>query len=537
MMRCWRVGVAVLLIAVFAVPLLQPFATPFASWPWLWQELERLAALTVNTGWLVLGTLALALPASIASAVLLNRTDLPGRHGFRLLVVFALFVPTPLIVSAWEAVFGFGGWMHGMLPVQGLLPAIVMSAAAGLPWAILIVGMGLSSVEAELEEDALLLTAPWRVLWAVTLPRCRESLIAAGVWITLLTATDVTVTDRMQVRTFAEEAWQQLKVGEGEDRIVLMSLPAILVGILLLLWLVPRLQRTLPPLSVQVTSRPLFRLGRGRWLSFAVVAVLLGAAVLPIAGLAWKLGLQGHPVRWSALQAAASWHDCQRLYGWTLLVNLGLAAITGVLIASLALLACWAAAGSFWLRAVLVAIVTLAWALPGPVVGLGLKQTILMLITWVPLPFLADVLYRGGSYVPTVWASTLRFFPYSILLLGPAVRLVPTELREAARMDGAGPARELCSVVWPVVQPVFWCTALVAAALALGEVSASFLARTPGAETFALLVLDRLHYGTESDVAALCLIFLGMVGFATVLVLFATRWKTFGFHWPTPPRR
>src|SRR5207244_10852172 len=37
-----------------------------------------------------------------------------------------------------------------------------------------IVGLGLHWVEPELEEEALLQLPPWRVVWHVTLPRCRS---------------------------------------------------------------------------------------------------------------------------------------------------------------------------------------------------------------------------------------------------------------------------------------------------------------------------------------------------------------------------
>ena len=45
----------------------------------------------------------------------------------------------------------------------------------------------------------------------------------------------------------------------------------------------------------------------------------------------------------------------------------------------------------------------------------------------------------------------------------------------------------------------------------LGEISASKLVETPGSETFAQVIFDRMHYGVTNDVAALCLVLLGAV--------------------------
>ena len=49
------------------------------------------------------------------------------------------------------------------------------------------------------------------------------------------------------------------------------------------------------------------------------------------------------------------------------------------------------------------------------------------------------------------------------------------------------------------------------AALALGELSASKLVSTPGAPSFAEELFAQMHYGFTSDLAARCLVLLGMV--------------------------
>jgi ABC-type Fe3+ transport system permease subunit len=49
------------------------------------------------------------------------------------------------------------------------------------------------------------------------------------------------------------------------------------------------------------------------------------------------------------------------------------------------------------------------------------------------------------------------------------------------------------------------------AVLSLGELGASKLVCTPGAQTFAHEVFNQMHYGVTNDLAALCLVLLGMV--------------------------
>src|SRR5947199_4565206 len=119
-------------------------------------------------------------------------------------------------------------------------------------------------VEGELEEDALLVAPPWRVLWRVTLPRCRASVAAAALWVVLQVSNDITVTDFMQVPTFPDEIYVQLNMGgdEGLRGAVLASLPAVLLTWLLLVWVLPRWRRGVPPPGSLLTPSPLFRLGK-----------------------------------------------------------------------------------------------------------------------------------------------------------------------------------------------------------------------------------------------------------------------------------
>src|SRR5438132_11989231 len=223
-----------------------------------WSESGRILSLAATTLKLVAGTLAVVLPLGTVGAVLLYRTDLPLRGLFRFLTLLTLFIPLPLFTSAWQAALGTGGllpvalWTNpgpddpdisptgmGIKPWgHGMATAIWGHAMAGLPWVILLVGQGLLWVERELEEDALTATGPWRVLWKVTLPRCRAAILAAGLWVALMIVTEITVTDMMQVRTFAEEVYTQLVAGDKPAlaRAVAVSLPVVLLVAGLVLW-------------------------------------------------------------------------------------------------------------------------------------------------------------------------------------------------------------------------------------------------------------------------------------------------------------
>ncbi len=132
-----------------------------------------------------------------------------------------LFVPLYLVTGAWDAGFGIQGW-HTLSTnphlahepwLAGWRAAVWVHGLAAVPWVVLIVGAGLRAVEAEIEEDAATCAAPQKVMWHVSLRRAAPAIVLAGVWVAIMTTTEISVTDFFQVRTFAEEVYTQAALG------------------------------------------------------------------------------------------------------------------------------------------------------------------------------------------------------------------------------------------------------------------------------------------------------------------------------------
>jgi iron(III) transport system permease protein len=548
----WRLAVVLLLLVTAVLPLSLPILDLLrypGAWA-AWAESGRLLQLGRTTVLLVGGTLLLALPAGTAGAVLLYRTDLPGRRLLRFLAVLTLFVPLPLFASGWEAALGSGGWLpvavwNHLAPNdpdlapggafwkpwgQGLTAAVWTHAVAALSWVLVLVGQGLRWVERELEEDALTAAGPWRVLFAVTLRRSLAAVAAAGLWVALQTATEVTVTDILQVRTYAEEVYTQFVRPEPDPtaqtaqavvaRAVAVSLPAVLVTWVLIVGAARSWERRLPPRATLAAPPLRFRLGRARWPLLAGMLLAVGLlAGVPVASLVWKAGLGGNPPHWAPATLVAYLGSAVRVRGRMILGNLQMVLITGALTALLGLVACWLAVERRWFRLGVLSLMAAAWALPGPVIGIGLKDTFALLMTATGSDWVATLLYYGPSPVPVAWAWLLRFFPCAVALLWPVVRLLPPELRDAARVDGAGPLQEFRWVVGPLTGVAYVRAALAVAVLSLGELGASKLAETPGSTTFAHEIWNQMHYGVTNDVAAHCLVLLAGVAAGGAVVV------------------
>jgi len=238
------------------------------------------------------------------------------------------------------------------------------------------------------------------------------------------------------------------------------------------------------------------------------IVVVLGT---PLVSLVWKLGLVGYPSHW---QANAAWRFLEaewKLLGTNLRTTLLTALVTGFFIASQAVVLCWLARERAWFRWLLFSVLTWAWVLPGPVVGIALHDLILAIVEHWPNGVWAAAMYRGPSPAPVIWVQTMRVLPIAVVFLWPVVRMIPRDLFEEAKLAGAGPIGTLLHVILPTTWRASVVTALAAAALCLAEVGASTRVETPGWEPFTKLLFDRMHYGVDNNLAALSVLLLACI--------------------------
>jgi iron(III) transport system permease protein len=483
----------------------------------------RIAVLLLNTLLLTGATCAVSLPLGTAVAWLLVRTDLPLRRMGLGLAALLLFVPLYLQAAAWQAGFALQGWYTlasaGGPLLDGWTGAVWVHAAAALPWVVLLVGAGWRWVEPELEEQALLDGSPRQVFLHVTLRGTWPALAMAAIWIAIVTAGEMTVTDLFGVRTYAEEVYTQIAVGEEPGVAAVGLVPGVLATALLVAAAVASASALGVPDRPGTPRRPLcFPLGRWRWpLGLLAVAVALAMIGVPLGSLFYKAGVvvsqtaAGRVRAWSAAKCLWMIFDAPRRFarefGWTFLVCT-LAATTAVAAATpLAWLArrspCGDHASHGALPAMLVAAVCLA--VPGPVLGL--------LVIWgLDRPEIPWLFYLYDHSILAPWlALWIRAMPVAIFCLWHALGTVPAAVLESAAIDGAGRAVLWRRIILPLRWPAFAVAWLLALAVALGDLSASVLVVPPGVTTIAIRIFGLLHYGVDDQVAGLCLALLGLV--------------------------
>ncbi len=539
---------------------------------------RRPIGLAVESIRLVLATELLALPFGLTLAFLLFRTDVPGRLGLVGLLALAAFVPLPLHATAWLGAFGNAGRAQalGAGPILvGWTGAAFVHAAAALPWIVLLAGVGFRTVEPELEEAALLDMPGWKVALTVTLRRGVGAVAAAALAVAVLTAGDMTVTDLLQVRTYAEEAYLQYQLGNGPSAAGAVALPPILaLGGLVLLGIRGLLRADPARLPSPATRPKLWRLGYWRWpMGIALWLIVGNAAALPLYSLVWRAGrvggiaAAGRAPHWSLSGLLGTLRFAWEEASEPLAQSAAVAAVGASASIVLAWALAWSCRRSGAWRGVVALGVAVALAAPGPVAGmalvyayrdfptpavgivaalallagLGLRSgpqrgaawmlgAVALAVAWLlPDSWGQTITTLGGHAVPEVYdsavalglAAVLRTFPYALLVLWPSVRTIPRELLDAAAVDGLGEWGQIRKVAFPGTRPAIVAAWGVAFVLALGELPATNLVTPPGMLPLSVLIWSLLHTGVESHLAGVVLVMLVAVASAGALAAFA----------------
>jgi iron(III) transport system permease protein len=529
-MTRWRFVVIFVLVLLVAPPIVLAGASLLsADGISAFRDVARLSTLAITSVSLASLTALLALPLGTAIAVFLFKSDLPERFFLRRIVVLGLFVPLPIFATAWQSVLGDGMAIFTAAPGRpwpdGLVAAAIIHAIAITPWVVWIVGQGLTWVEPEIEDDALLSASPWTVLVRVTLPRALPAIAAAAIWIVVQTTTEITVTDMTLVRTYAEEVYTQMVLPDDPNaagaadramfRAAAIAVPPMLITAIVLVMGLLALDRRSPALQSASRDRPLIQFGAASWLLALGMAALIGAAVVvPVASLIQRVGVTGTPPTWSLEGALAVFRNTVRAHGGVVLSSLAVAIAVGLAAAMVGLIAAWISRDSVGARLVVIVLAALALAAPAPVIGIGIKQAILWLVElesrWRGHVF-SPALYSGESLLPVFWADLVRLWPFALILIWPTVRAIPRDFTDAVRTDGASPIQELRLLIAPLSKSAFARAVVAVGALCLGELGASKITATVGGQTLAHDVFTQMHYGVSPTLAAQCLLLLMLI--------------------------
>lgn len=528
--------------AVLALTVLVPLAAVLGQG----LRLENLAGIlrpeVLEAGWntLVSSVLSavLATGSGAALAVLLDRTDLPGRRWLRWMLLLPFLVPPFIGAMAWMALLSPTGPVNSLREavlgtaedwsVFGMHGVVLVLAVHSYPIAYLVVSATLRRVPAGLEDAARIAGAsPGRVLRDVTLPLMRPGIVAALVLTVVANMSDFGIPALLglpeRYTTLTTLAYRYLASGSVSNPLPMVS--AIGVVLLAVALAVVLLQHRAAG-SVQLSGtgpapRPI-ALGRaGAPIAAGLLLTGLLVCVVPLLALAAQAlvpapGVPFTPenISLDTLVTAATSDLAVGGMRTSLGLALGAGAICAVL--GLAVASLVVRPGARDARA-MDAVALLPQALPGLVIAAA----------WL---LVGPSLGIFNSPWIILAAYVMAFLALVVQAVRAPLASTPSSLEEAARLAGASPVRSLVDVVWRTGLPAAATGGVVVVLTAVRELTISILLVAPGTQTLGVVIYSLQQAGNYNAAAALAL----LVTVVGVAGLSLTAWLT-GRQRPTAP--
>ncbi|MCW2967721.1 MAG: binding-protein-dependent transport system inner rane component [Solirubrobacteraceae bacterium] len=453
----------------------------------------RVATLLEHTLGLLAAATAVSAILGVAAAWCVERTDLPGRRVWTVVLVLPLAVP--------EFVSSFG-WVSFFPSLQGFWGALLVTSVAYYPFIYLPALATLRGADPALEETARSLgLGRWRTFWRVTLPQLRLAILGGGLIIALHLLAEYGAFAQLRFPTFATEIYAEYQLGFDGASAALLSL--VLIG-LSLLFLVGEFALRGRARYARIGSgaqriRTPVRLGARAPLVLGGVAALVVLALgVPISAL----------VYWSA-RGSSSTLPSSSLAGATV-ATLGLAAAAALVTVVLALPVAILAIRRRGVASQLVERATyIARALPGVVIGLALVTFSIDRAHW---------LYQTNSLLVVGYA--ILFLPLAVIAIRATLAQVTPRLEEVARSLGDGPLKAFARTTLPLMRSGLGAAAGLVFLSTVTELTATLLLRPTGTETLATrfwTYASSLAYGAAAPFAAV------MVAISVLPVYLLTR--------------
>jgi iron(III) transport system permease protein len=470
----------------------------------------RQRGLFFNTTVLGAGTALLSTALGAPLGVALARITLPLKSLLRVALAAPVLLPPYIVALAWTYLSGSHGWV-AMLTGQDRLAnwayslpaAILVMSLVFYPLSMLATEVAMRRIDGRLEEAALVIAPPRRVLWRITLPLAAPSVLAAALVIFVLAVSEFGVPGLLQVRVYATEVFTAFAALYDFSRAVLLSVPLLLLCLVVAAVAAAVLGDRLLTTRRSVAPSPALFQAR-RWpATMAALGLLAVALWLPLAVLVRET-------------------FTARSFG-TVLSGSG-QAITNSLILSAAgatvvlFVAVWlgyarARAGGRLGRIADIVFV-LVFAVPSTIVGVGLIGL------WNRSgPF--GAVY--GTDFMLLLGYLARFVPVAALILAASTGYLSFSQEEAAALSGAGWLRTMRRIVLPQMRLGLLAAWAIVFILAFGELGVSILVAPPGEATLPIRIYTLVANTLPSDVAALALLQTAVV-FVPVAALGAALW-------------
>jgi iron(III) transport system permease protein len=433
----------------------------------LWNTVRLTVVVTVLCG--VIGTLA---------AWCVERTDLPARRVWAVLVVVPFAIPDFVVSFGWASLTTW---------IQGFRGAVVVMTLGVYPLVYLPVAASLRGADPGQEEVARSLgVGRVRTFFRVTLGQARGAILGGCVLVALTLLAEYGAFEILGYHTFTTEIFTEFQVSFNVPTASALSLVLVVLGIVVLGGDIlargrDRVARTGP--MAQRTLRR-HRLGRATLPVLAGFVLLSGLALgVPVAAsVYWMFEGGAHSLAGVSLLAAT---------GYTVLYSGTAAALATAMALPVALMAIrhGGRAGRLLERSTY-----LVLAMPGVVIALALS-------------YFTERYADGFAYQTApllVLAYAILFFPLALVGVRASVAHAPVNLEEVARSLGQRRLAVLRRVTLPLIGPGLGAAFSLVFLAAVTELTATLILVPTGVQTLATqfwAYQQNLSYGQAAPFA------------------------------------
>jgi iron(III) transport system permease protein len=482
----------------------------------------------------LVAVLAVAFGTVMAWAV--SRTDVPGGNLVRMLVFAAFVTPSFLGATAWIFLAApNSGWLNrgwvaltgaptGLLNIYSLGGAIFVVALYSYPYAFAFVSSALELVPSDMERSAALLGAGWlATTWRITLPLVRPAIIAGALMSFLEAIAEfgtpafLLIPARTQVMT--TQLYLFFQYPTRPNLAAAYAIPLLVVTASLFFVQQQLLKRgRFATIGGKGGVRQPFRLGRWRWLIFAICMIPpFFSLILPYVALlatslsrTWGRGpvpanLTVHWYRWALVDNLAARLAIQH--------SLTYAAVAATIATALALFTAYVASRRLLPGARILGYVAMApFVVPGIVLAIG------FFAAYARPPL---VLY--GTAWMLIVAFATRFLPIAYSGSESALRSIDVELENAARTLGSTQLHTFGRITFPLLRRSVLANWLMVFIPSLRELSSAIFLFTPATAVITTVIFDLSDAGNFEPVSTL-----GIIMMALTFGLVAVAYRLFG---------
>jgi iron(III) transport system permease protein len=447
-----------------------------------------------STPTLLLHTLELAVLVTpvcgvlgVGAAWVVERTRVPGRKVWSLLLVAPLAVPLFVTSYAWATLSSSltGFWGAAGIVAFSYYPIVFLLAAASL-----------RVMDPLLEETARSLgLGAWGTFRRVVLPQLRPALLGGMLLVVLDTLVELDAFVALKFQTLSVNIYAQYQLSFSAAGAAALALFSTVLCVVVLFG-EHRLRGGANYTRISHGARRgIVRYGLGRAMPLAIAGLALLVAVslgIPI-GLLVHWFAQGTSTAGAPAAVGGLWAATET----TVLIGIASALVAVLLALPIAILA---VRRSGRVVTALERSVYLSFALPDLVAAIALAYG---------ASHVAHFLY--GTVVLVVLAEAVLFVPFAVVALRSTIGLIEPSFEESARSLGLGPLRTLWRVTVPLARPGLAAAAVLVFAFVLGDLSTAQVLLPPG-----LTTLGTQFWADSGTVA-----FAAAAPYAAVLILLA----------------